>query len=183
LRLAAGEPLGYGPDAVATRGWAMMCRVKAQDPARHYLPSPGHLRRVRLPGGPEVRVDTYLYCDSEVPSFYDPLIATITVWAADRPACIGRLRRALEDFTLIGAPTNLPLLLHLIGRPEFVIGQYTTDILRDVNDIALAPADETMRRHLAAAVALLYVRRREAFAPQLSDRLATGWHRAGRHLQ
>jgi acetyl/propionyl-CoA carboxylase alpha subunit len=181
IRLAAGEPLGYGQEETEPRGWAMMCRVQAEDPSRRYLPSPGRLRRVRLPGGPEVRVDTYLYCDSEVPSFYDPLIATTTVWAADRPACLRRLRRALEDFTLIGAPTNLPLLQHVTGLPEFVAGQYTTDILRDVAELPFE-RDEIVRRHLAAAAALLFVRRREAFAPHPSDRLATGWHRASRHI-
>ena len=88
IRLAAGEALGYGQDDVTCHGWAMMCRVQAEDPARRYMPASGHLRRVR-PGGPEVRVDTYLYCDSEVPSFYDPLIAKATRMG-DRPAGLCR---------------------------------------------------------------------------------------------
>jgi acetyl/propionyl-CoA carboxylase alpha subunit len=183
IRLAAGEPLGYGQDAVTICGRAVMCRVQAEDPAHHYMPSPGHLRRVRLPGGPEVRVDTYLYCDSDVPPFYDPLIAKVTVWAADRPACIDRMCRALEDFTIIGAPTNLPLLLRIMRAPAFVAGRYNTDMLNQPLDAEPASDIETLRRDLAVAAAVVYARRREAFAPRLPDQLATGWHRASRHIQ
>lgn len=183
IRLAAGESLGYGQDDVIFRGWAMMCRLQAEDPARRYMPASGHLRRVRLPGGPEVRVDTYLYCDSEVPSFYDPLIAKATVWAADRPACVDRLRRALEDFAVIGVPTNLPRLMEIMRSPAFVAGDYATDLLHQPLETKPATDIEVLRRDLAAAAAVLYARRHEAFAPQTPDQWATGWHRTSRHIQ
>jgi acetyl/propionyl-CoA carboxylase alpha subunit len=183
IRLAAGEPLGYRQEDVASRGHAIMCRVQAEDPSRGYMPSPGHLQRVRLPGGPEVRVDTYLYCDSEVPPFYDPLIATTTVWAANRPAGVDRMRRALEDLTIIGAPTNLPLLLEILRTPAFVDGNYATDLLN--RPLAARPATdiEELRRDLAVTAAVLYARRHEALVPHTPDQLATGWHRASRQIQ
>ena len=183
IRLAAGEPLGYGQDDVTIHGWAIMCRLQAEDPSRRYLPSPGHLRRVRLPGGPEVRVDTYLYCDSEVPAFYDPLIAKTTVWATDRPAAIDRLRRALEDFAIIGAPTNLPLLMAILRAPAFVSGTYATDFLHQPLIAKPATDIEALRRDLAVAAAILYTRRHEAFMPEESGQWASGWHRASRHIQ
>ncbi|MBP6016900.1 MAG: ATP-grasp domain-containing protein [Candidatus Promineofilum sp.] len=183
IRLAAGEALGYSQDDVAFRGWAMMCRVQAEDPARRYMPASGHLRRMRLPSGPEVRVDTYLYCDSEVPSFYDPLIAKATVWAIDRPACVDRLRRALEDFAVIGIPTNLPLLMEIMRTPAFVAGEYATDLLHQPLDTKPATDIAVLRRDLAAAAAVLYTRRHEASIPQTPDRWATGWHRTSRHIQ
>ncbi len=182
IRLEAGEPLGYEQSDVVLKGWAMMCRVRAEDPSRRYMPSPGHLRRVRLPGGPEVRVDTYLYCDSEVPSFYDPLIAKATVWAADRPACIDRLRRALEDLAIIGAPTNLPLLTAILRSPAFVAGQYDTDFLRQPPETKPATDIDQLRRDIAAAAAVLFARRHESFNPQQPERWATGWHRTSRQL-
>ncbi len=183
IRLAAGEPLGYAQEAIEQRGWAIMCRVQAEDPFRRYLPSPGHLRRVRLPGGPEVRVDTYLYCGSDVPTFYDPIIAKATVWAADRPACIDRMRRALEDFTIIGAPTNLPLLLQLMRVPAFVEGNYTTEILQRPLDEIEPAESETVRRDLAAAMAVLQARHHESFVPQQSELTTSGWHRASRRVR
>jgi len=183
IRLAAGERLGYGQADVDIRGCAIMCRLQAEDPSRRYLPSPGHLRRVRLPGGPEVRVDTYLYCDSEVPPFYDPLIAKVTVWATDRPAAIDRLRRALEDFAIVGAPTNLPLLMTILRVPDFVSGSYATDFLRE-SPIAKPATDiELLRRDLAVAAAILHARRHEAFVPEVPEQWATGWHRTSRHIQ
>ena len=183
IRLAAGEPLGYAQEDVSFQGWAITCRVQAEDPSRRYMPSPGHLRRVRLPGGPEVRVDTYLYCDSEVPPFYDPLIAKATVWASDRSTCIDRMRRALEDFAIIGAPTNLPLLMAIMRSPDFVDGRYATDFLH--HPVVAKPATdvEALRRDLAVAAAVLYARRREAFVPQAPDQWATGWHRSSRHIR
>ncbi|MCL4805673.1 MAG: ATP-grasp domain-containing protein [Anaerolineae bacterium] len=183
IRLEAGEPLGYSQPDIEIRGWAITCRLQAEDPARRYMPSPGHLRHVRLPGGPEVRVDTYLYCDSEVPAFYDPLIAKVTVWAADRPACIDRMRRALEDFAIIGAPTNLPLLMSIMRSPGFVDGHYTTDFL--AGEVAAKPATdiEDVRRDLAVIAAVLYSRHHEAFVPRLPDQWATGWHRSSRQIR
>lgn len=77
LRIAAGEPLGWTQADVRLEGWAMLCRIHAEDPWRR-LPSPGRLRRVRLPGGPEVRVDTYVYSECDVPGNYDSLIAKLT---------------------------------------------------------------------------------------------------------
>lgn len=182
IRLAAGEPLGYAQEDIDIRGWAIMCRLQAEDPSRRYMPSPGRLRRVRLPGGPEVRVDTYLYCDSEVPPFYDPLIAKTTVWAPDRAAAIDRLRRALEDFAIIGAPTNLPLLMAILRAPDFVAGGYATDFLH--KPLAAKPATdiEFLRRDLAVAAAIFYTRRHESFVPQLPEQWATGWHRTSRQI-
>ncbi len=182
LRLAAGESLAMTQDEVRLEGWAMMCRVQAEDPADNFLPSPGRLRRVRLPGGPEVRVDTYIYCQADIPAAYDPIVAKITTWAPDRPACISRMRRALEDFTVIGTPNNLPFLLRIFHAPEFVGGRYTTDFLSHPFVEEAPPEALLTRRDLAVAAAVAYVLRREAFNPQQPERVSTGWHRASRRL-
>lgn len=182
IRLAAGEPLGYRQEDVMSRGHAITCRLQAEDPSRLHLPTPGQLRRVRLPGGPEIRVDTYTYCDAHVSPFYEPLVAKLTVWGSDRPACIQRLRRALEDFTVIGVPTNLPLLLNVLRTPSFIEGRYTTDFLNQHPQPEQLPGENLTRRDLAIAAAIYYARRREAFNPQLPDQWATGWHQSSRRL-
>lgn len=182
LRLAAGEPLGLTQADVDVRGWAIMCRLQAEDPANHFLPSPGRLRRVRLPGGPEVRVDTYVYCHADIPPAYDPLLAKVTAWAPDRPRCVDRLRRALEDFTVIGVPNSLPFLLRIFHVQDFIRGDYTTDFLSRRLDEMPRPEAPVTRRDLAIAAATAYALRREAFHPQQPDRIATGWHRESRRL-
>jgi acetyl-CoA carboxylase biotin carboxylase subunit len=182
IRLAAGEPLTYRQEDVVRRGHAIMCRVQAEDPLNRYLPTPGRLRQVRLPGGAGVRVDTYVYSGADVPPHYDPLVAKVTVWAADRPAAVMRMRRALEDLGLMGTPTNLPLLLRVLRDPAFVAGRYSTDLLSQLSAEVSVPDYERVRRDLAAAVAVLYTRRREAFNPQSPEVWGTGWHRSSRQL-
>jgi pyruvate carboxylase len=93
------------------------------------------------------------------------------------------MRRALEDFIIVGVPTNLPLLLRVLRIPAFLEGVYTTDLLRQLAEEETPVADyDRVRRDLAVAAALLYTRRREAFNPQVPDRWATGWHRHSRQL-
>jgi acetyl/propionyl-CoA carboxylase alpha subunit len=118
-----------------------------------------------------------------VPSFYDPLIAKATVWAPDRSGCIDRMRRALEDFAIIGAPTNLPLLMAIMRSPDVINGRYATDFLHRPMAVKPATDVELLRRDLAIAAAVLYTRRHESFAPQLPDQWAMGWHRNSRSLQ
>jgi acetyl/propionyl-CoA carboxylase alpha subunit len=182
VRLAAGEPLIISQDDLHLDGWAMMCRVQAEDPANAFLPSPGRLRRVRLPGGPEVRVDTYIYCQADIPAAYDPIVAKVTAWAPDREQCINRMRRALEDFTVIGTPTNLPFLLRIFHAPEFIGGRYTTDFLSHPFEETAPPEAAVTRRDLAVIAAVVYALRREAFNPKQPERVASAWHRDSRRL-
>ncbi len=181
IRLEAGEPLGYEQQGMTRRGHAIMCRVQAEDPFHRYLPAPGHLRQVRLPGGPEVRVDTYVYSGADVSPHYDALMAKITAWGPDRPTCLVRLRRALEDTMIRGAPTNLPLLVRILRDEAFVRGDYSTDLLSRL-EAAPVPEFDRVQRDLAAAAAVIYARRREAFSPQVPEQWDSGWHRSSRQL-
>jgi acetyl-CoA carboxylase, biotin carboxylase subunit len=180
LRIAAGEPLGYTQSGIDLLGWAMECKITAEDPWHDFLPSPGYLRLVRLPGGPHVRVDTYVYSRYAVPVRYDPILAKVSVWAANRDECIGRLRRALQDFTIIGIPTNLPYQQRLVAHPDFVAGRYTMDSLE--HTLPDACGDETYLRDLAVAAAIGFARRNLAFQPTVPEYTRPGWHRSSRQL-
>ncbi len=182
IRLAAGADLGLTQEDVPLHGWSMLCRVRANDPWHDHRPSPGKLTRVRLPGGPEVRVDTYVYCNCEVPPEFDPLLANLCVWAPDRESALQRTRRALQDFSLIGTATNLPLLQKIVSMPAFVNGSYSTDFVVGMGETAVAPTDEEHLADLATAVALLYLQRNQIVSPQQSARLSGGWHEASRRL-
>ena len=182
IRIAAGEELPLAQEDVWLGGAAMMCRIRASDPWRDYLPSPGTLKRVRLPGGPEVRVDTYIYCRCEVPPAYDPLIAKLTVWGKSREMCRQRLERALQDFSVIGAPTNLALLQHIVQNPKFVEGVYSTQFKADMTTPAAKAEPSEHLRDLAVAAALIFVRHNQMFVPKTAERLRGGWHRSSRRL-
>jgi acetyl-CoA carboxylase, biotin carboxylase subunit len=180
IRLASGQPLGLTQQDIDLRGWAMLCRVNAEDPWHNFMPSPGHLQRVRLPMGIEVRVDTFVYSGCDVSAQYDPLLAKLTVWGPDRPTCLARLRCALEDFKLVGAPTNLPTLQQLLHEPALAQGDYTTDFL--THPLGEVENGDGYARDLAVAAAVLAMRRTHLFTPSRPERLNSGWHQDSRRM-
>ncbi len=182
IRIAAGETIPLAQEDVWSTGWAMMARVRANDPWRDNMPSPGTLERVRLPGGPEVRVDSYVYCRCQVPAEYDPLLANLTVWGKTRERCLPKLQRALEDFTIIGTATNLPLLQRIAAHSQFVDGSYSTQLQVQIKDIETRPYPDEHLRDLAAAAAMLYLRRNQLVDSETPRRLAGGWHSSSRQL-
>ena len=180
IRAAAGEPLSVTQADVQLHGHAVSCRITAEDPWRHYLPSPGVLRRVRLPGGHGLRVETYAYSGCAVPAQYDPIVVKVMAWGRDREESVRRLRRALDEIALIGLPTTLPIHQLIVRHPEFVTAKYNTDSLRrDMPEDALSEAEA---RDLAVAAAIAYTRRTQAAQPSSPERWQTGWHRSSRRL-
>ncbi|CAG0936367.1 acetyl-CoA carboxylase, biotin carboxylase subunit [Thermoflexales bacterium] len=179
--LAAGEALSFTQAEVQLRGHAISCRITAQDPWRHYMPSPGVLRRVRLPTGHGVRVDTYAYSGCAVPAQYDPIVAKVIAWGDDRAESMHRLQRALSEIALIGVATTLPIQQLIAHHPEFLRAAYHTESLRrDLPEDALPPEHA---RDLAIAAAIVYARRNLAGQPSVPDRLQSGWHRSSRRLR
>jgi acetyl-CoA carboxylase biotin carboxylase subunit len=124
IRIAAGEPLGYGQSDIAFSGHAIECRITAEDPET-FLPTPGRVTAFHAPGGPGVRVDSALYAGYVVPPYYDSMIAKLIVHAPTRAAAIGRLRRSLAEFAVVGIKTTLPLHQRIVEAPEFLAGDYT----------------------------------------------------------
>jgi acetyl-CoA carboxylase biotin carboxylase subunit len=128
LRIAAGEPLpatGRAPRA----GHAIEIRINAEDPAQGFTPSPGRIERLRLPGGPGVRLDTHLEQGSTIPPNYDSLIAKLIVWAGDRPAAIARGLRALRELEVEGVATTRDFAAGVLASEPFTSGSYTTSYL------------------------------------------------------
>ena len=180
IRLAAGEALSFTQADVQLRGHAISCRITAQDPWRHYMPSPGTLRRVRLPTGHGVRVDTYAYSGCAVPAQYDPIVAKVITWGQDRSESMRRLQRALSEIALIGVATTLPIQQLIAHHPEFLNAEYHTESLR--RDLPEDALPEEHARDLAIAAAIAYARRNLAGQPSVPDRLQSGWHRTSRRL-
>ena len=179
IRIAAGEPLAFCQGDIKFRGWAMECRINAEDPWSNFMPSPGKLDRFRLPGGPNVRVDTYAYSGCDVPVRYDPILAKLIVWGETRPECINRMRRALEEFAIRGVHTTLPFHQRILNDADFLAGNYTTDFL---DRPLLEGTPDIELRDMAVAAAVAFISRNQAARPVTQDRFQTGWHRSSRRL-
>ncbi len=180
IRLSAGESLDWRQEQVTLSGHAMLCRINAEDPLRDYLPSPGAVQRLCLPGGPDVRLDTYLTPGCEIPAIYDSLVAKLSVWASQRPDCLVRMQNALDEFLLVGPATNLPLLQHVAHLPAVASAAYDTSL--EVHPGPHPPTSPNELRDLALIAALNFLRQEQGATPVTPERLNRGWHRSSRHL-
>jgi len=124
IRLAAGQKLGYGQGDIRFFGHAIECRINAEDPET-FMPTPGRVSAYHAPGGPGVRVDSALYAGYTVPPYYDSLLAKLIVHAPTRPEAINRLRRALQEFAVVGIKTTIPLHQRIVDDAAFQAGDYT----------------------------------------------------------
>ncbi|MCS6933190.1 MAG: acetyl-CoA carboxylase biotin carboxylase subunit [Acetobacteraceae bacterium] len=124
IRIAAGEPLGYGQRDITFRGHAIECRITAEDPET-FAPNPGRVTTYHAPGGLGVRVDSALYSGYTVPPNYDSLIAKLVTHGATRQEAIARMRRALEELVVDGIRTTAPLHKRIMDDPGFQAGDYT----------------------------------------------------------
>ncbi len=129
IRIAAGLPLQKTQDQIRLSGHAIECRLNAEDPARGFAPCPGKVEFLYFPGGPGVRIDTCMYSGYEVSPHYDSLVAKLVVHAGTRLEAIRRMRRALEELTIVGLKTNAELMHQILYHPAFVRGGYTTGFL------------------------------------------------------
>src|SRR5436190_7686645 len=130
IRIAEGEPLGQTQDDLLIVGHAIECRINAENPET-FAPSPGLISAFNLPGGPGVRVDTYVYSGYRVPSFYDSMIAKVIVHARTRDLAIARMKRALEAMVIEGIKTTIPLHLKIMDDPRFRAGDFSTSFMGD----------------------------------------------------
>ncbi|MEF9947762.1 MAG: acetyl/propionyl/methylcrotonyl-CoA carboxylase subunit alpha [Comamonas sp.] len=141
IRVAAGEKLAFGQADVKRDGWAIECRINAEDPFRNFLPSTGRLVRFQPPeqtmwqGDTEhlqgVRVDTGVYDGGEIPMFYDSMIAKLIVHGKDRNEAIAKAREALNGFAIRGISSNIPFQAALLAHPKFVTGEFNTGFIAE----------------------------------------------------
>ncbi|NLW92880.1 MAG: acetyl-CoA carboxylase biotin carboxylase subunit [Syntrophomonadaceae bacterium] len=130
IRIAAGESLGYKQEDVKVRGWAMECRINAEDPDHDFRPSPGQVGQYIIPGGPGVRVDSSVYSGYTITPFYDSMVAKLIVWGKDRPEAIARMKRALKEFTVENITTTIPFHLKVLDNAFFQRGEVYTNFIQ-----------------------------------------------------
>ncbi len=154
LALAAGEKLPFAQKDLSQRGHAVECRIYAEDPAANFLPSAGKILFLREPRGPGVRLDSGIYAGYDVPVHYDPILAKLITWGADREEARRRMVEALREYIIIGIGTTIPFLRDLVEHPAYVAGDTNTAFIADYFDGWREQLPEgLMERALAAAAA------------------------------
>ena len=139
IRVAAGLPLEMKQPQVKFFGHSIECRINAEDPER-FIPCPGKITFLALPGGPGVRVDTAAYNGCVIPSHYDSLIAKLIVHGRNREEAIARMKRALEEFFVEGIKTTIPFHKKVVNDPDFIKGDFSTNFVEKMNN-PLQPAN------------------------------------------
>jgi acetyl-CoA carboxylase, biotin carboxylase subunit len=142
IRIAAGEKLPFGQEGVQVRGHAIECRIYAEDPENNYFPSPGEILALNEPSGPGVRVDSGIYPGWTVPMEYDPLLAKLIGYGETRKQAIGRLRSALQEYSIGGVRTNLRLFQQILSDDDFVAARTNTGYLARLAEHSEPPVSE-----------------------------------------
>jgi acetyl-CoA carboxylase, biotin carboxylase subunit len=130
IRMAAGERLPFSFDDLSLRGWAIECRINAEDPDRNFLPSPGKVAQYHPPGGYGVRLDTHLYQGYELPIYYDSLVAKLIAYDSSREGAIQVMMRALQEFRIEPLKTTIPLHRRIMEDDDFQRGDFTTSYIQ-----------------------------------------------------
>ncbi|KPL17360.1 MAG: hypothetical protein AMJ92_11795 [candidate division Zixibacteria bacterium SM23_81] len=136
IRVAAGEKLSFVQEDVESRGWALECRIYAEDPENDFFPSTGKIGHLQLPNGPWVRNDSSLYTGMEVSVYYDPLLSKLMVWGKDRQEALDRMLWALGEYHIAGIKTTIGFCRQVLVDPKFVAGTYDTRIIPELTNRA-----------------------------------------------
>jgi acetyl/propionyl-CoA carboxylase alpha subunit len=175
--------LRHKQEEIHHKGWAIECRINAEDPYNDFIPSTGRITHTLLPTGPGVRVDTGVYIGFEVTPFYDSLISKLIVWGETRGEAILRMRCALDEYKIIGVRTNIPFHQRLMDSHRFMGAQYDTRFVEERFLIHAAEESKSNRPEIAAIVATLVAHQqteRAAHVIQHGERDTSNWKWLGR---
>ena len=133
ILIASGDDLSYSQDEIDIRGWAIECRINAEDPLNDFAPSPGKIKRYRSPGGPGIRVDSGVYTGYVIPPYYDSLISKLVAHGRDRQEAIARMQRALYEYIVVGVKTNIIFHKAVLRNARFLRGDINTHFIKEEN--------------------------------------------------
>jgi acetyl-CoA carboxylase biotin carboxylase subunit len=157
LEIAAGGKLPFRQEQIERRGHAIECRVYAEDPENNFLPAIGRLTYVQRPGGFGIREDSGVGEGDEISIYYDPMIAKLIAWGANRDEAIRRMRRALAEYEIAGVRTTIPFCLWVLNHPNFVAGKFDTHFVQnEFRDVRLSATNGSIDLSAAALAAVLH---------------------------
>ncbi|HEY2941143.1 MAG TPA: acetyl-CoA carboxylase biotin carboxylase subunit [Vicinamibacteria bacterium] len=180
IRIAQGERIPFAQEDVVPRGHAIECRIYAEDPEAGFLPSPGRILALRVPGGPGIRDDSGVEEGDEVPSHYDPLVSKLVAWGEDRASAIARMRRAVREYKVLGIKTTLPFFERVLRHPDFVAGRIDTSFVERLGRETRAEEERPWPVALAAAAIRGFTQRRVARTASGAMPAPSAWRREGR---
>ena len=183
IRIARGRQLSYAQEQIKFNGHAIECRINAEDPFNNFMPSTGRITHSLIPTGPGVRVDTGVYPGFEITPFYDPMIAKLIVWGETRAQAILRMRRALEEYRIVGVRTNIPFHQTLMDSHRFMGGQFDTRFVEERFSMDDAVEARAANAEIAAILATLVAHQqteRNANIVRRNERDTSNWKWVGR---
>lgn len=183
IRIARGRKLHVTQEDIQLSGWAIECRINAEDPYNNFLPSAGKITQSILPTGPGVRVDTGVYPGFEISPYYDSLISKLICWGETRGEAILRMRRALEEYRILGVKTNIPFHQNIMDSHRFMAGQYDTRFVEERFSMDQASGKQKDLAEIASIMATVVAHRESQRASQIirkSERDTSNWKWIGR---
>ncbi len=184
IRIARGRRMGPTESVMQPKGWAIECRINAEDPYSNFMPSTGQISTMIVPTGPGVRVDSGVYPGSEITPYYDSMIAKLITWGDTRSEAMLRMRRALSEYTIMGLKHNIPFHINLLNSISFIAGQFDTNFVEQRFNMHTYEQDPTNTElETAAIAATLYAHRQRQLASQVvapAKRDASNWKWMGR---
>ena len=183
IRIARDRQLSLTQEDIKFNGWAIECRINAEDAYNNFLPSTGTISESLLPTGPGVRVDTGVYRGFEVSPYYDSLISKLVVWGDTRGQAILRMRRALDEYKILGVRTNIPFHQNLLEQHRFIAGQFDTRFVEERFSIYEAEEGKETHEDIAAIFATMVAHLEIERAAQIvrrAKRDTSNWKWVGR---
>jgi acetyl-CoA carboxylase, biotin carboxylase subunit len=184
IRIARGRPMTHTESFFNPRGWAIECRINAEDPYANFMPSTGKITTMITPSGPGVRVDSGVYSGAEISPYYDSMIAKLVCWGETRSEAMLRMRRALSEYTIMGLKHNIPFHINLMNSFSFIAGQVDTNFVEtrfNMDTYENEPTEQDIETAIIAAS--LYSHRKRQLASQVvapAKRDASNWKWLGR---
>jgi acetyl-CoA carboxylase biotin carboxylase subunit len=181
IRIARGRRMGPTQESVQMKGWAIECRINAEDPYNNFLPSVGRITATLTPTGPGVRLDSGVYDGYEVTPYYDSMLAKLICWGETRGEAVLRMRRALSEYRIMGVNTNIPFHQSLLDSHRFLAGSFDTSFVEE--RFELEKDDSKLEDELAAILATLVAHRDRQQAAQIvqkNPRDVSNWKWFGR---
>ncbi len=184
IRIARGRRMGPTQDSVTINAHAIECRINAEDPYNNFLPSVGKITVHLAPTGPGVRLDSSIYAGYEVTPYYDPMLAKLICWGANRAEAIVRMTRALNEYRLMGLKTNLPFHQKLMRSHHFISGKFDTSFVEHYYNPDADDEDDEEKQRNAAILATLVAHHQNQQAAQIigpNERDTSNWKWIGRY--
>lgn len=183
IRIARGRQMRYSQKDINLNGWAIECRINAEDPYNDFLPSTGVISHILPPTGPGVRIDAGVYPGFEISPYYDSLISKLIVWGETRAEAVLRMRRSLEEYKVVGVRTNIPFHQNLMDSHRFMAGQFDTRFVEERFSMELADSHKEGHDRIAAIIATLVAHRQTQLSAQIvrrAKRDTSNWKWVGR---